>query len=53
MDPSPMDWKAFGVDPGIAMCMGKPNFPQLPAKKKKPWGDDFGIIYGHDDTLVE
>jgi len=31
--PSPTDWKAFGVDPqGLLGVLGKPMFPQFPAK---------------------
>ena len=41
--PSPADWKIlWGRSPGIAGCIGQANFPQFPAKKKKPWGEHFG-----------
>ena len=33
----------MGVDPqGLFGVLGKPVLPQLPAKKKNPWGEHFG-----------
>ena len=51
--PSPTDWKALGVDPhGLLGVLGKPMFPQLPAKQKKPWGEHFGSEFADLMTQV-